>query len=379
MKTVTRNITGQGIAILVGASMFVIAGFFAREGALITLGICGLILVGVCGWIAPRNLRNLGLQLRMPHRFHATRSISFEAELQNGRRVLDAYQVELTMRFPQRVQRLGRADWTPAGGHSLLHDRLSIPVRSSADEVGYEFSSTFPLGLFQARLTSAVSCPMLVYPRPITPKQLATDGSQPDLMPTTAGAAAGDSFGEPRGIRPYQPGDAANRIHLAATARSLARGHGLRSRAYDPPGFHPHRCRVIFHSFAKGGELLRLDRFERGLSLIAGTLGYFQAIHTKVTLQADFADWRCHPCENRTQYFQCLALLAQAKRPKGTEDQKFADILKNVPTDEQIIIISDSPPMNWRELIPNQHQHVVIIDIQHVRFQRRKIRLAELN
>ncbi len=376
MNGVTRNVTGLGVAVICIALVLALAGLFSRDGALMTLGFGGLLLAGACFFLAPLNLRDLELRVRAPRRFHATRSVGIEAELFNGRRILDAYHVQITMRFPQRVEHGGYADWTPAGSVSLLSGRLSIPVRANASEVGCEFFSAFPLGLFEARRTVSVSCPMLVYPRLITPLELLVDGSQPDLMPM-AGVAAGNAFGEPRGIRPYQPGDRANQIHQPATARSLARGHGLRVRAYDPPGFHPQCCRIVYHSFAEVGELIRFDRFERGLSLVAGTLAYFQSIYTKVTLQAEFTDWLRRPCENRTQYFECLALLAEIGRPVRTEAGQLAKILQGVPIDERLIVISDSPPENWAELIPTARKEAIVVDIRQIRFKRRQYHVVE--
>ncbi len=375
MGTVTRTITDRGIVLLCGASLLVIAGLFSQNGELMTLGVCGLIVVGAGFVVAPRNLRDLQLKLHLPHRFHASRSVPLEVEIENPRRMLDAYAVEVRMRFPQGVERSGHANWTPTGTSAVLHERLSIPVRSSTSEVGYEFHSSFPLGLFEARSSSTLNHPLLVYPRLITPLELLVDGAQPDLMPI-AGTAAGDAFGEPRGIRPYQPGDAANRIHQAATARSLARGHGLRVRAYDPPGFHPLNCRIVFHSYASAGELIRFDRFERGLSLVAGTLVYLQSVHTSVTLQADFTNWLSRPCENRSQTLECLALLAKTKRSRHTSPEQLAEILQKVPPDEQLILISDAPPEHWNEAIPSHHQQAIVVDIRQIRFKKRRMQLA---
>jgi len=372
---ISRQLTNRGTAFAGGALLLFIAGAWGQDGALMTLGLLGLILVAGCFFLAPLNLRGLELRLQLPHRFHAARRVPLEAELWNPRRLLDAYQVEISMRFPQKVERSGYADWTPAGSRSVLRSHLSIPFRSCAEEVGYEIHSRFPLGLFEARLTSAVSFPLLVYPRPIAPPGLPVDGFQSDALPL-AGAVAGELFGEPRGIRLYQPGDAANRIHQSATARSLARGHGIRVRAYDPPGFYPAACRIVFHSRAASGKMIRFDRFERGLSLVAGTLAHFRASPSKVSLQAYFTQWHCRPCETRAQFLDCLSLLARVDRPVRTKDQELAELLQGVPAEEQIVIISDSPAADWVSLIPGKHRKVIVIDIREARFQPRPTKLT---
>lgn len=340
-----------------------------------TIGFCGLLLVGACLVLAPLNLRRLELTLRVPHRFHASREVPFEAELRNGRRLLAAYEIEILLRFPQKVERFGHADWTPAGGVSTLQERLSIPNRSCSESVDYELASQFPFGFFEVRRAHSVSCPILVYPRLLTPIELLVQGLQFDVLPS-AGLASGDTLGEPRGIRLYQPGDAANRIHHPATARSLARGHGPRVRAYDPPGFHPHRCRIVFHSHVPAGEMIRFDHFERGLSLVAGTLAYFLALSSKACLQASFTEWQSHPCESRTQFFDCLTLLAQVNRPARTPAETLSEVLANVPVDEQLILISDSPPQAWIGLVPSDRQKVIVIDIRQIRAKRREFQLV---
>lgn len=355
--------------------MLFIVGTWFHEGSLMTLGFCGLLLVGACFGLASLNLRNLELRLQLPRRFHASRSVPFEAELWNGRRLIDAYQITVVIRFPQKVERIGYLPWTPVGSISGMHDRLSIPVRSAFSSVDYSLTSRFPFGLFESRLSSNAPTQVLVYPRLITPLELLTEGAQPDHMPTS-GIALGDYLGEPRGVRPYQPGDPANRIHQPATARSLARNQELQVRAYDPPGFHPYSCRVIFHSFASPGELIRFDRFERGLSLVAGTLNYLQSVQTKVTLQADFTDWLCRPCENRAQYSECLALLAKTKQPTPSSAENLAEVLQSVPVEDQLIIISDSPPDEWIHLIPSSHPQVIVVDIRQIRFRKRRIQLV---
>ena len=180
----------------------------------------------------------------------------------------------------------------------------------------------------------------------------------------------GDLFGEPRGIRRYQPGDKAARIHQPASARSLALGRGFQVRAYDPPGFHPDRSRVVFHSYAREGEIIRLDRFDRALSLAAGTLAHLHSSQTKVTFQADFTNWKCFPCEDRSQYIECLALLAKAGRSSHTDAQGLGACLESVPKDEQLIILSDSPSPHWLEFVPPTHESVMVINIQQVRYSR---------
>lgn len=363
------KITGRGIAVGCGASIMFVTGFLMGDGELTTLGACGLLILGGCYLLAPLNLKNLELSVQLPPRFFATRGVHADVELHNRRKWFGARNVEIRLCFAHHVVKHALALWTGAQSSSPMRERLSIPARAEFTEVDYELRSGFPLGLFELRQKSKATCPALVYPQPITPPELLWGGLKPDHHPRT-GSALGDLFGEPRGIRSYQPGDKVARIHQTASARSVSRGLGLQVRAYDPPGFHPDTCRVVFHSHAREGEIIRLDRFDRALSLTAGVLVHLHASQCKVTFQADFINWNRAPAETRTEHIECLALLATARRAPKTKGQELAEVLKNIPKEEQLIIISDSPTDQWADLVPPTHHGAVLINIRQVRHHK---------
>lgn len=369
-----RRITGRGVAVLCVSCLLLGVGLLLAEGASMTLGICGLLLVLACLGLAPRNLRDLELRVDMPTCFFAARRVGVVMELANRRRVLHARDIGITARFAHGVECRGHARWTAARSRSLVRERLSIPDRAVSPEVDYELHSRFPLGFFEVRQASRAPCPMLVYPRRILPREFQLGGALADPHPAS-GAGAGDGSGEPRGIRPYQPGDRAARIHPFASAHAMARGLGLQVRATDPPGLHPARCRILFHSLTRKGEVIRWDRFERALSLTAGTLALFQSNQTQATLQADFNDWADCPVASRAQFLQCLALLARARRAKDTKPRELAEMLQRVPAGERLVILSDTPPEHWQELLPAARRDAIVIDIRQVRFRRRAMNL----
>lgn len=363
-----RKLTGRGIAVSHTAIALLLVGLLTRDGALITLGSCGLMLVAGCFVLAPLNLRGLELRVRLPPRIFAAQAVTVQMDLLNKRRVFDAWAVEATVRFPHATELSGSAAWTSAQGTSVIKRHLHMPGRAVLSELSWRLRSSFPLGFFELSLDSVSSCQTLVYPRLIEPEELHLDALQP-----------GDPFGEPRGIRPYQPGDKAARIHQFASAHSIARGQGLQVRVFDPPGFYPDGCRVVFHSFSKSGQIIRLDRFERALSLVAGTLAHFQGHPARVRFQADFNDWRCCPCQTRGEYLECLALLARAKRKHHTSGRELAEILRNTSAREQWIIISDSPAANWADLVPAHHADAILVDIRQVRFKKRQMRVQPIH
>lgn len=342
-----------------------------------TLGLCGLLLVGGCFILASLNLRGLELRIQAPERFIAGRKVLMTAELWNSRKILSAWDTRVSISLPHGIKRIGFAKWLPANSGAELTQSVSIPSRGMISRIHFEFRSRFPFGIFEMRRTSSSSCSMIVYPRMITPAELKVGGSQSPLD-SVVGIGFGDLFGEPRGTRFYQPGDKITRIHQVASARSVSGGREMQVRVYDPPGFHLQSCRIIFHSYAPAGEFVRLDRFERALSLVAGTLAYFQANRMKVKFQADFAKWRCFSCESRKQYHECLKMLAGAKRCRNTGKSDVDDVFESPSEVEQLIIISDSPPAYWIELIPPSRNRVMVINIREFRFKKRKMRLQPL-
>ena len=99
---------------------------------------------------------------------------------------------------------------------------------------------------------------MLVFPKALVPKEFFSSGEFDDAW-HGEGLQAGDSPGEPRGLRPARPGDPAKNIHWPATMRAFARGRAPRIREMDPPGLRPRRATVLFHSFGTDGTLIRTD------------------------------------------------------------------------------------------------------------------------
>lgn len=363
------RVTARGIVVGIGALVMLLSGALLQDGELITLGGCGGLMWVICFMLARLNLRAVDLEVQLPLRFFAMRSVQADVQLSNSHPWRHARQVEIRMRFVHQVIKHAFAPLTLARSSSVLKERLSIPARAECFEVDCEIHSIFPLGLFEVCRKWDAPCQAMVYPAPITPPELLCGGMQPDHQPNSA-TAMGDLVGEPRGVRRYQSGDRMARIHQSATARAMSRGQGFQVRAYDPPGFHPQRCRVVFHSCAGEGEIIRSDRFDRALSLTVGTLAHLHRNQTKVTFQADFNDWAELPCAKRSEYIDCLTRLTTAVRAEHTSEQELIQHLQRVSVEEQLIIISDSPADQWAELVPASHPATLVINIRQVHFRR---------
>lgn len=376
MKHDQSNLSARGI-VIIGTSICLIAiGAAIRDGVLATLGLLGLSIFIFAGLFSFLNLYKLTIDTSFPHRFYACKGTTGTITLINLKKVLDTYQVSLRFQFPPDEQREMYAGWTPAGNQSVIETRLHLPYRGSSLGIHCTLESLFPLGLFVHRKHITLAHTVTVYPRPILPIELELKGSLHDFNPHQ-GSYFGEGIGEPRGLRSLQPGDSIRSIHWPRSAHSLTRGGSLQIREFDPPGFHPEECQLIFHSYARGGEIMRNDRFERALSLLVGTLNFLRNLQTKISLQADFTGWEKISCTNRSEYLECLALLAQTDRAQGTESHELEQLAKTLNTKEQIIIISEMPPDSWSH-IASAFPSAIIIDIRQFQYTRLRMQTGKI-
>lgn len=356
-------------AILIGTSLaLVTAGFVQVDGILITLGAAGLLFLAGAFLLGRLNLRRLGLHLRAPSRLYADTPFDLRLTLVNKRGFLDAFAVEISLFLCRQATVTATAPWTST--RSVVRLSGSIPGRGSELHHGFTLQSSFPLDLFRHRASGQVAHEILVYPRPLVPREFFTHGALHDssLLP---GLTPGNAPGEPRGIRPWQPGDAAKHIHWPASARAMSRRRGLRIRENDPPGFHPQHCTLLFHSYGTSGELIRADRFERALSLVCGSLRYLRDHGVPTTLVADFLDWEPLPVTSPGGMSNALVALARAKRANGTEAHDLAAALEDVPAGHSLLVLSDMPADSWQPLLPARP--LLPVDIRQFRYGQRPL------
>lgn len=362
-------------AILLGASLALITlGFLRVDGVLITLGASGAILLAAAFLFSRMNERRLAVSLRAPARVYADTPIDLRVVLSNRRRFFDAFGVKIDLKLAKQVDVRTYAPWTAAGATSEVRLRGGIPGRAAVESHGYKLESTAPLGLFQVKASGSITHEILVFPRPLTPRELFTQGALHDasLLP---GTTAGHAPGEPRGVRPWQPGDPAKHIHWPASARSLSRRRGLRVRENDPPGFYPQHCSVVFHSFGMSGELIRSDRFEWALSLTCGTLRYLRDHGIPTTFLADFNEWRPLSVTTRHSFANLLVALARAQRRNDTEAHNLLPVLERIPDDHAIIILSDMSPDAWEPALPSRP--ALVVDVRQHKYGAKKLQTSD--
>lgn len=327
------------------------AGLWRVDGVLATLGLAICVLLAG-GWLIGRlNLTNLRVTLAAPSGVPAGVVFPAVLTLRNQRWLWDAIGIRLELELPGAARAGGEAKWLPSGSAADLDLRLAVPRRAHVLRHPVRLASTFPLGMFEHRRTLLAEHEMLVFPRPINPVGLRAMGVVMDATPD-AGTAAGEAMGELRGLRPWRPGDAMRRIDWPATVRSWSHGAGLVVREADPPGFHPRRCLLLFHSFGADGSLIRPERFEHALSLAAGVIRQFHHLGIPVRLVADFDSWAEHPATSRSQLATCQEVLARAVRARGTEAHDLQAAAARVRDDEVLVALSDMPVTAWRDTLP---------------------------
>lgn len=361
-------------AILITTSLALItAGLVRIDGILISLGAAGVLLILGAFLLGRSNLRRLSVILRAPTRLYAGSPFDLRLTLSNGRSFFDAFDIEITLNLSRQSDVSTTAPWTASGSTSTVKLPGSIPGRGSVVDHPFTLRSTFPLGLFRHEASGYASHEILIYPRPLVPKEFFTHGALHDssLLP---GVTPGSAPGEPRGIRPWQPGDPAKHIHWPASARAMSRLRGLRIRENDPPGFHPQHCTVLFHSFGTSGELIRADRFERSLSLACGALRYLRDHGIPITLLADFLDWEPLPITTRAGIASALVTLTRAERANGTEAHNLLAAIETIPAEHSLLLISDMPIDSWTPILPKRP--ALPVDIRQFRYGNKQLNTA---
>jgi uncharacterized protein (DUF58 family) len=372
IQTPPVTLTPRGILFLLVALTLTMMGVFRIDGDLIALGSAGLLLTLMVIIFGKWNLLGIHLKLSAPSRVFADTPFDLRLTQLNKRSLFDACSTDLELNLSNVSKIETHATWTAARSSSTSKLRGSITKRGSISEHPCTLRSTFPLGLFYFSKKITLEHEILVFPKPLVPKEFFASGEFDDAW-DGGGFQSGDTPGEPRGLRPYQPGDRAKQIHWPATIRSQARGRSPRVREYDPPGLRPRHAVVIFHSFGTDHTLIRTDLFERSLSLACGTLRHLRGIGVHANLRADFVAWKSQKTFHAKAWSDTLTLLAQAKRANHTEAHDVLAEIETTPAEDAIIIISDMPLASWKHIIPERR--VLIIDIQQHHFGQRDLNL----
>ncbi|MES2981437.1 MAG: DUF58 domain-containing protein [Verrucomicrobiota bacterium] len=345
----------------VGLAFFAV-GMWRVDGVMAAMGISAWVLLALVWWMGVRNLKELTLVYRGPRRVEVAKGFDAKLELHCGARLMDGFLIDFGVGLMGEKEVCGRVLWLGSNSSAMLVRWVSLKHRGLKLEQKAWIRSSFPLGLLAFRIEMPVSAEIGVVPVGRVPRELGFSGFLSDGAPL-GGSKQFGGVGDWKGLREWRSGDAVRKIAWAASMRSQASGGGLLVRQEEPPGSNAEACAVVFHSFGTDRNLIRPDRFERGLSLLCGVAGSLLGNGIPVRVFADFWDWE--PMEVNSR--RGLALLKEglilAKRAEWTEAHNLLEVFSQVKSRECMIIISDMPMSSWKALVPQSALNPVVVDI----------------
>lgn len=354
--TATRWLVVLAIALLV-------AGIWRIDGVMGAMGLAGLVWIALSRWLGAANLKRIAIQTEGPARVTAGIPFPLRMTLWNTRRWLDARRIEIRTTLPGDAPVEFQCAWLAAGSEADYDSRATAITRAEGREIRVSLTSTHPFGLFRFRREITMPYAVLVLPRTRAPRDSPCDGVMLDGTPL-AGATTGNEGGDLRGLREWRAGDSPRQIAWPATIRSIARGASLVVRESDPPGFLPHRCLVVLHSYASRRTLVRPERFERALEIAGGWIEQLHAMGIRTRVIADFDEWTARSTATRSEIIQCRERFARATRCKSTEAHELQQaITATALDDETLILISDMPAGSWRDHLPPRPAAPRIVDL----------------
>ena len=356
------SLTQRGALIMGAGLVFVLIGLSRGDGVLSALGLAAFILLSVAYFLAKNNNKGMLVKCQAAHQVYAGNRFPVRVTIENHRRFVDAFTIQVTIFLPGSGECKLAAPWIAANSAADVDAFFPLEKRGHSRTLPITLRSAFPLGLWESVNSLEVAHELIVYPRPLRMASLQLTGMLHDATPS-AGSTFGTMHGEIRGLRPWRAGDSFKMIHAAASARSFARGAGLIVAEADPPGFYPKKIAVLFHSYASDRAMIRPEHFEKALSMACGSLRYLLAQAIPTEWVADFDGWLTHQCDNRLQLAGILELLAGAKRSKHTELHELTRACAMIDSDATLLIISDMPISLWQHAVPQRTIKPVIIPV----------------
>ena len=342
--------------------VFVVIGLSRGDGVLSALGLAAIVLLGIAYIVSKNNNKGVQIKCQAAHQVYAGNRFPVRVTIENHRRFMDAFAIQVTISLPGASECKLAAPWIAANSAADVDAFFPLEKRGHSRMLPVTLRSTFPLGLWESVNALEIAHELIVYPRPLRMASLTLTGVLHDATPS-AGSTFGTMHGEIRGLRPWRAGDSFKMIHAAASARSFARGAGLIVAEADPPGFYPKKIAVLFHSYAADRAMIRPEHFEKALSMGCGTLRYLLGQAIPTVWVADFDGWLEHQCDNRAQLAGILSLLAGAQRSKHTELHELTRACSMIDADATLLIISDMPTQLWQHAVPQRTIKPLIVPI----------------
>jgi uncharacterized protein (DUF58 family) len=331
------------------------------------LALLGVLVIGVAGVVAARNVGIVESSRQLPKAVFAGREFVVELLIANTSGWAAAWMIELSDEVlgpfgkGMSVRRL-RAGETAAGTFETWMRR-----RGHRLAFGWKITSSFPCGLWRATRTGRVDEPIVVYPRPVTPVGIDDPRSADQSTGEENWLPQPDFSGEYLGIREFRSGDPLKMIHWRATARVQR----LVVREFDRR--LPQRYALVFHSYQPAGQPRLGDAFESALEMLAGLLIECRRSGLPFELTADFHDWRTIELSAGTDLSGPLTLLASARSSPSADMSGLIEAVRRQPPESRVFIVSDTPVRHWEPLLPDIPCEVTCLSVSNMR--RRQPRL----
>ncbi len=335
---------------VIGLSLVMVGVGLARHDALqAAFGFAGLLMMGMSYLVGRLNVCGWEMNCEGAAVAHAGQVFLLRLWVKSKKRFLAGHGLHAKIAMVGGM----KEEWslpTVDPGEEHAHDVRMIPdQRASGQKHSVRWRSIFPLGLWDFERVGEMVHELTIFPQVARAKAGLLTGAMRDAA-VLHGLSFGRGGGEWRGLRAWQAGDSAQRVHASASSRSHARGMGLMVREYDPPGHLPQRVIVLFHSLGRDGAMIRPEMFERALSHVCGVIKFLIEQSIPVTFVADFDHYLERRCDSRAQMIEVFHLLSRAQRYAGTEWHDLDKIKNDYQEEDFWIVISDMDRALWQRV-----------------------------
>jgi len=363
-KNTRPRMTARGAALLSTGILGVIAGSVIGESAVVHLGICALLLVGLAWLAAYFNLAGLEFERELPNHIFAREDFKISLKVTNTKPRIDSYAIDVEDSMLPFTNRGLSATWVRSGGSSELSFTTRVPRRGVLRKSSLVVESTFPFGLYRTGRKISLPLSLTIFPKAVVPRALEQAEDSDMLEGMSRGTPTRDPSGDFRAIREFQSGDPIKAVHWHATARAGK----IMVREFDRPV--PESYVVVFHSYCPPGHLIAPDAFEISMELLAGLLMKCRETGIPLSLAANFTDWQVQEISGQRDLYESLGLLAIARHTPEGDLSGVNHVLSDMPPGSAVYVLSDTPIAQWSGLMPSYAFPVTCLDNSDIRIQR---------
>ncbi len=357
------NLLPAGIALLWISLGFIALGIFSG-GAALLLGALGLLLLPICKWLATAQISGLEFSRRLPRRVFSGEQFTVEATICNRNKYLHACDLNISDSMADAVSQACPLPFLEKRGTEKIVwlGRLFRRGWNGQDQISV--SSTWPLGLFEARFSTRFRPEnsdkdgILVVPRPLTPEFLVKPLEQLSRETALLSSIPPDAPTEFRFLREFRSGDAIKTIHWPSSTRTGQ----LFIRETDPPIPSPFLYGLLLHSFSAPGEVIRNDRFETMLRIATGLITFFQKQEMPLLFSASFEGDGILRVPSQSGYSAVLDQIARAALHFSGDIETTLSKLNRMAHCDQVFVLGTGLRSTWESEVQDIIPSCICID-----------------